>query len=269
MQIEDYQVYYITLYLCDTDLRMRFAWQGLADVDPDVDALYRLTQPLNIVFDANSPSVVLPEGIMAPLNSQNTIYASEALWSLILPVTTTSRQASMPVAPYNWHWPSVCLLFQYWRYVHSSIITDLILSLCLLTRHVMCLNLLMFSCMNRYKHAWAHIHPITSAASETYFEKLRLGWRTCQLHYRIVFLQFSQGHELRHQQPDWVPTRAPEEVCRETPSNYGVFDRIADIWRGYWAQRLLWEIGGHVAFGPPSVNRVRCETLLECDVGRS
>ena len=28
--------------------------------------------------------------------------------------------------------------------------------------------------------------------------------------------------------------------------------RITDIWRGYWAQRLLWEIGGHLGFFPPN-----------------
>ncbi len=77
--------------MCDTDLQFQFAWQGLANVDPDVDAIYQLTQPLNIVFNANSPSVVLPKGIMAPLSSQNTLYASEALWSLMLPVTPTFR----------------------------------------------------------------------------------------------------------------------------------------------------------------------------------
>lgn len=29
--------------------------------------------------------------------------------------------------------------------------------------------------------------------------------------------------------------------------------RVCDIWRGYWAQRLLWEIGGSVCFIPPTV----------------
>ncbi|MCO5593067.1 hypothetical protein L7F22_047073 [Adiantum nelumboides] len=30
----------------------------------------------------------------------------------------------------------------------------------------------------------------------------------------------------------------------------------SDILRGYWAQRLLWEIGGHLTFHPPSVHRI-------------
>jgi hypothetical protein len=29
--------------------------------------------------------------------------------------------------------------------------------------------------------------------------------------------------------------------------------RVCDIWRGYWAQRLLWEIGGKLCFIPPTV----------------
>lgn len=31
--------------------------------------------------------------------------------------------------------------------------------------------------------------------------------------------------------------------------------QVSDIMRGYWAQRLLWEIGGHLAFYPPSIYR--------------
>lgn len=33
--------------------------------------------------------------------------------------------------------------------------------------------------------------------------------------------------------------------------------RVCDIWRGYWAQRLLWEIGGNLAFFPPNAVQVR------------
>lgn len=48
-----------------------------------------------------------------------------------------------------------------------------------------------------------------------------------------------------------------------------VFDRVSDIWRGYWAQRLLWEVGAHVAFGPPSLKQVRCRVLLGYDIDKS
>ena len=33
--------------------------------------------------------------------------------------------------------------------------------------------------------------------------------------------------------------------------------RVCDIWRGYWAQRLLWEIGGNLVFFPPNARQVR------------
>lgn len=33
--------------------------------------------------------------------------------------------------------------------------------------------------------------------------------------------------------------------------------RVTDIWRGYWAQRLLWDIGSHLSFFPPNAVQVR------------
>ena len=33
--------------------------------------------------------------------------------------------------------------------------------------------------------------------------------------------------------------------------------RVCDIWRGYWVQRLLWDIGGRLIFGRPTVKQIR------------
>jgi hypothetical protein len=33
--------------------------------------------------------------------------------------------------------------------------------------------------------------------------------------------------------------------------------RVCDIWRGFWVQRLLWDIGGRLIFGTSTVNQVR------------
>ena len=33
--------------------------------------------------------------------------------------------------------------------------------------------------------------------------------------------------------------------------------RVCDIWRGYWVQRLLWDIGGRLVFGTSTVSQVR------------
>ena len=63
----------------------------MADLDPDVDAIYRLTQKLGVTFEKDIASVVLPEGVMCPWNSQNTLFEREALWGLLIPVTTTFR----------------------------------------------------------------------------------------------------------------------------------------------------------------------------------
>ncbi|CAL5222166.1 g4491 [Coccomyxa viridis] len=65
--------------------------QGLADKDPDVDAIFRLTQPMGIDFDKESPAVVLPEGLMCPFNSQNTLFDQKALWGTLIPITTSFR----------------------------------------------------------------------------------------------------------------------------------------------------------------------------------
>ena len=33
--------------------------------------------------------------------------------------------------------------------------------------------------------------------------------------------------------------------------------RVCDIWRGYWSQRLLWDIGGVLTFGTSTVEQHR------------
>ena len=33
--------------------------------------------------------------------------------------------------------------------------------------------------------------------------------------------------------------------------------RVCDIWRGYWAQRLLWDVGSHLSFFPPNAIQFR------------
>lgn len=40
--------------------------------------------------------------------------------------------------------------------------------------------------------------------------------------------------------------------------------RVADIWRGFWVQRLLWDIGGHLMFMPTTLRRYgRPQTTME------
>ena len=68
--------------------------QGLADLDPDVDAIWRLTQPGQIGtvhFDAQPEAVAIKSGFFTPYNSQNTLHLSEAFWGLLIPYSTSIR----------------------------------------------------------------------------------------------------------------------------------------------------------------------------------
>jgi len=69
--------------------------QGLADGDPDVDAVFRLTRKpaarrIDFSF-AQAPPVALPRGAFAPWNAQNTVFTRDALWALVLPQSVEFR----------------------------------------------------------------------------------------------------------------------------------------------------------------------------------
>ncbi|UOR03959.1 STELLO glycosyltransferase family protein [Hymenobacter aerilatus] len=65
-------------------------WQGLADSDPDVDAIYRLVDNTEVYFDKRAP-IVLAEGTLCPFNSQNTAVRRELFPLLYLPAYVTFR----------------------------------------------------------------------------------------------------------------------------------------------------------------------------------
>ena len=65
-------------------------WQGLADEDPDVDAIYRLTSDTPCYFNERNP-VVLAKGTVCPFNTQNTIIIKPLFNLLYLPTTATFR----------------------------------------------------------------------------------------------------------------------------------------------------------------------------------
>jgi hypothetical protein len=65
-------------------------WQGLADEDPDVDAVYRLVIDKQCVFDSRSP-VVLSKGTISPFNTQNTMIRKELFALMYLPTFVTFR----------------------------------------------------------------------------------------------------------------------------------------------------------------------------------
>ncbi len=65
-------------------------WQGLANGDPDVDAIYRLVINSPCTFENRKP-IVLDRGTISPYNSQNTISYKEAFPLLYLPSHVSFR----------------------------------------------------------------------------------------------------------------------------------------------------------------------------------
>ena len=65
-------------------------WQGLADEDPDVDAIYRLTDDTPCYFKKRDP-IVLDQGTLCPFNSQNTLFRKELFPLMYLPTYVSFR----------------------------------------------------------------------------------------------------------------------------------------------------------------------------------
>jgi len=65
-------------------------WQGLANGDPDVDAIYRMIVNQACDFDTREP-LVLGARTFCPFNSQNTMFREEMFPLLYLPSTVTFR----------------------------------------------------------------------------------------------------------------------------------------------------------------------------------
>ena len=68
--------------------------QGLADDDPDVDAVYRMTGRLPHKF-ASDRSVVFGDGVWCPFNSQSTTWFREAFQVMYLPLHCSIRMTDI------------------------------------------------------------------------------------------------------------------------------------------------------------------------------
>lgn len=65
--------------------------QSLVDLDPDVDAIYRLTRAdEEVVFKADK-KLALSSGCYVPFNTQNTLFYKESFPLLLLPTSVSSR----------------------------------------------------------------------------------------------------------------------------------------------------------------------------------
>lgn len=69
--------------------------QGLADENPDVDAIYRLIGKLPLNFDARETAVALGKGAWCPFNSQNTTWFREVFQLLYLPSYCSFRMTDI------------------------------------------------------------------------------------------------------------------------------------------------------------------------------
>ncbi|URE24235.1 hypothetical protein MUK42_15757 [Musa troglodytarum] len=79
----------------------QFIQQGLSNGLPDVDSVFYFTrkssglESFDIRFDDDAPKVALPQGMMVPVNSFNTIFHSQAFWGLMLPVSISSMASDV------------------------------------------------------------------------------------------------------------------------------------------------------------------------------
>ena len=69
--------------------------QGLADANPDVDAVYRMLFPLPFDFDKDVRSVALTRGAWCPFNSQNTTFFAKIFPLLYLPAHCSFRMTDI------------------------------------------------------------------------------------------------------------------------------------------------------------------------------
>jgi hypothetical protein len=68
--------------------------QGLADENPDVDAIYRLVMPLPVTF-SKEDNIALGNNSICPFNSQNTTWFKEAFKLLYLPSYCSFRMTDI------------------------------------------------------------------------------------------------------------------------------------------------------------------------------
>ena len=69
--------------------------QGLADSDPDVDAVYRMLFPLPFHFEIAHDPILLRNGSWCPFNSQNTTFFRNAFPLLYLPAHCSFRMTDI------------------------------------------------------------------------------------------------------------------------------------------------------------------------------
>ena len=67
--------------------------QSLAEYQPDVDAIFRLTMPIPFYFNKTKVNkhLMIPKGSLTPYNAQATLHFSAGFFGLFLPITVSGR----------------------------------------------------------------------------------------------------------------------------------------------------------------------------------
>ncbi len=67
--------------------------QSLADFQPDVDAIYRITMPIPFSFKRTTETkpLMVPTGVLTPYNAQATLHFQPSFYALFLPITVNGR----------------------------------------------------------------------------------------------------------------------------------------------------------------------------------
>lgn len=78
----------------------QYIQQGISNGLPDVDSVFYSTrksggEAFDIRFDENAPKVALPQGIMVPMNSFNSMFHYNAFWALMLPVSVSTMASDV------------------------------------------------------------------------------------------------------------------------------------------------------------------------------
>lgn len=78
----------------------QFIQQGISNGLPDVDSVFYFTrksglEAFDVRFDEHAPKVALPQGMMVPVNSFNTMIHSPAFWALMLPVSVSTMASDV------------------------------------------------------------------------------------------------------------------------------------------------------------------------------
>ena len=67
--------------------------QSLAEHQPDLDAIYRITMPVPFSFKRSNETkpLLVPMGVLTPYNAQATLHLQPGFWALLLPITVHGR----------------------------------------------------------------------------------------------------------------------------------------------------------------------------------